>query len=487
MHGASLVLALQWRQRLPSSLPSSLPVASHCRVLCALGGQLLAYLQPILLIAGHPDVAMRGCGGWLRLCVPLTGREDAAATPTYALALPPPAHAIGMVPPWPLGDGGWDSLGHDLHLLVLSVLKQRRKKDSLQAVMQTSRDLRLLASSLVSAIEIRDAFALAHYPRYAAAITSMWLWMRPFHGETHMEPPFMVNWLQATSAAGNRLAAVTSVEVELPGGRRGGRAIDPITMDSLLASIARACPNLRCLHIEDIVCEEEDVVRAMFSAIGQHLPGIIELQLEPYGDDPVHYAIAGIDWAACLPRGLQKFSGYMYLHHELLQQLVLMPSLTEVEVLGLSIDGEELLEVQSEACAWRILRLTEDAPLFLDLGRFTAAMPLLHLDCLGDSWFLRAAEEGPATMAKAAAWLSQISNCPNALSLRFIYTIPTASTAGLISSLAPVSGPLVSLALIDWPVSEGNLDELAAALPNVHKLTLTSCSISSGTWAVWRR
>ena len=373
---------------------------------------------------------------------------------------------------------GWDSLGHDLHLLILSVLKQRKYKASLQAVMQTSRDLRLLASSLVSAIEIRDAFALAHYPRYAAAITSMWLWMRPFHGETRMEPPFMVNWLQATSAAGHRLAAVTNVQVVHPGILG---AIDPATMDSMLASIARACPNLRCLRMGGIMRKEEEVVRAMFSAIGQHLPGIVELEVEPEDEDDYNFAIAGIDWAACLPRGLQKFTSWVNLHHELLQQLVLMPALVEVAVTSLSGEEEDLLEVQSEACAWRILRLVTGS-FFPELGRFTAAMPLLHLDCGGASWLLGSAVEGPATVTKAAAWLSQISNCPNELSLEFS-SGPTSSTAGLISSMAPLSGSLASLALVNWPVSKGNLDELAEALPNVHKLTLKSCSISSGAWA----
>ena len=53
------------------------------------------------------------------------------------------------------GGSGWGSLGHDLHFSILSVLKQQKDKDSLQAVMQTSRDLRLLGSSLISAIDVR--------------------------------------------------------------------------------------------------------------------------------------------------------------------------------------------------------------------------------------------------------------------------------------------------------------------------------------------
>ena len=73
-------------------------------------------------------------------------------------------------------------------------------------------------------------------------------------------------------------------------------------------------------------------------------------------------------------------------------------------------------------------------------------------------------------MAKAATWLSQIRNCPNWLSL-YLGSAGTAYSAGLISLLAPLSGPLISLELGDWPISARTLDELAEALPNVSELT----------------
>ena len=86
-------------------------------------------------------------------------------------------------------------------------------------------------------------------------------------------------------------------------------------------------------------------------------------------------------------------------------------------------------------------------------------------------------------MAKAAAWLSHIRNSPEELSIGWVIHIPDAATttAGIISALAPLSG-LVSLELSHWPVTERALDELAEALPNVCKLALKSCSISSGAW-----
>ena len=387
-------------------------------------------------------------------------------------------------------DGSWHSLVLDPQLLILSLLKQWKDRDSMQAMMQTSRDLRLLASSLISSIEIHDAFALAQYPRHAAAITSMRLCISPSPEEGPMEPCCMVTWLQSTSAISNRLAAVTSVWVELPQPCEE-ETMEPAVMDNLLASIARACPSLRCLRMDGIYRvdeDDEDLVRAMFTAIGEYLPGIVELQLELGAEsDDFNFNIAGIDWADCLPRGLQKFSSNVHLHHTLLQQLVLMPALAEVVVWSLG-DEDDNTEVQSGGCAWRVLRIgghDVGFPSYKSLGRFSAAMPLLHL--YSDDpvyWTLDATShtEGNA-VAKAVAWLSEISNCPKAISISWGYgrTPDAASTAGIISALTPLSG-LVSLELSHWPVTERALDELAEALPNVCKLALKSCSISSGAW-----
>ena len=396
-------------------------------------------------------------------------------------------------------DGGcsWRRLGRDPQLSIMSVLKQLEEKCSLQAVMQTSRDLQLLGSSLISSIQVRDAFALAHYPRHAAAITTMRLMMRPDDPEdAHMGLPCMVTWLQATSTACNRLTAVNTVRVELPKSGADFETLDPAVMGSLLASIGRACPDLRRLRIDGINRADGDLIRAMFSAIGQHLPGIVELRLEldlESHEEAWDFNLAGIDWAACLPRGLQKFRSSIHLHQELLQQLVQMPSLAEVAVLTLGFDTTE---VQSGGCAWRTLR-TECFPLCQSIGRFTVAMPLLqllplelhsdfqirwHLDCRLQ--WLASHAESPA-VAKAAAWLSQIRNCPKVLSIGWTFGIPGAEsskTAGVISALAPLSG-LASLVLEHWPITESTLDDLVQALPNVSKLTLSSCSISSGAWS----
>ena len=386
-------------------------------------------------------------------------------------------------------EGGWHSLGHDLQLAILSLLKQWEDKESMQAAMQTARDLRLLASSLISTIEVRDAFALAHYPRHAAAITSMRLKMYILPLAEHMEPFCMVTWLRSTTTACNRLAAVTRVRVELQWPDDDVDPMEPDVMDSLLASIGRACPNLRCLRIDSIDREDEVLVCAMFAAIGQRLPAIIELQLElTWNDEAVMiegFDIAGIDWAACLPRGLQKFSSFVQLHPELLQQLARLPSLAEVEVCNLG-DEDDTTEVQSSSCAWKVLTVMGCYyPSCKTLGRFTAAMPSLHLYCDEPAfWDLDdASQVEGGSVAKAAAWLSHIRNCPEELSIGWVIHIPDAATttAGIIAALAPLSG-LVLLELYHWPVSEATLDELALALPNVGKLILNSCSMSSGAW-----
>lgn len=254
--------------------------------------------------------------------------------------------------------------------------------------------------------------------------------------------------------------------------------MDPDTMVSLLASIGQACPNLSCLCITDIDHFGVDSLLAMLTAIGQHFPRIVELQLDMDEAarllDKWDFNMAGVDWAACLPRGLQKFRTSVNLHSDLLQQLVQLPSLAEVVVGRM---GEGAAEVQSGG--WRTLR-TECFPSYKSLGRFSTAMPLLHLySDAAAHWDLDATSqtEGPA-VAKAAAWLSQISNCPRELFLSCGRGLPDAATgAGIITALGPLSD-LVSLQLDHWSVSERTLDELAGVLPNISK----SCSICIGLW-----
>ena len=64
------------------------------------------------------------------------------------------------------GSIGWRSLGQDLQISILSELKHEQEKGSMRAMMYTSRNRRLLASSLISSIKIRDASALSKYPRH---------------------------------------------------------------------------------------------------------------------------------------------------------------------------------------------------------------------------------------------------------------------------------------------------------------------------------
>ena len=112
-------------------------------------------------------------------------------------------------------------------------------------------------------------------------------------------------------------------------------------------------------------------------------------------------------------------------------------------------------------------------------------MPLLSLYCTscGETYwkFDATSQAKRPAVAKAAAWLSQVSNCPKALYIGWRGIPDAASAAGIIAALAPLSG-LASLELGQWPVTEGTVDELKQALPNIGKLTLQACTISSGAW-----
>ena len=401
-------------------------------------------------------------------------------------------------------DGSWHSLGHDLQLSILSVLKQRKDWRSLQAMMQASRGLRRISSSLISRIDVVNARALACFPKFAA-LTSMRLGFMLRSGDadqaTELEPYALVAWLQATSAVCNRLETVTEVYMTLVD------SMDAATLGSLVESLARACPSLRSLHIDDIDRQNEQLVAAMLTAIGQHLPRIVELGLElchmgTEGHRDYNLDITGIDWAACLPRGLQKFRSSVHLHHELLQQLAQMPVLTEVAVWSLGNrdpghEEEEQREVQSDACMWRKLQILGYLfPTPADLCSFTAWPP--HLRLLFDrdydigGWVLDARlpySRQSLALTTAAARLSQ-SLVPtdnigwDDFSLGWGKAIPDAAAAvGFISALAPMSAlSIPRLTLDHWPVTERTLDELVKALPFVSELTLVDCSISSGAW-----
>ena len=139
-----------------------------------------------------------------------------------------------------------------------------------------------------------------------------------------------------------------------------------------------------------------------------------------------------------------------------------MPASTEVDVFSSNTSEEELLEVQSDDCEWRILR--SGFPSCQELGRCTSAMPLPRLYCDDPSWLLGSAEEGPAVVAKAAAWLSQIGNCSKELSLE-VRPTATASTIGFVSSLAPFVRPTCQLAASRFSSHQEDLGRACSGAP----------------------
>ena len=395
-------------------------------------------------------------------------------------------------------DGGsWQSLGPDMHRAILTVLQQRKDKDSMQAIMQTSRGLRLIASSLISRIDVYDARALACFPKFAA-LTSMRLGLMLRTGGAELEPYALVAWLQATSAVSNRLETVTDVLVIL-------MDMDAVTLGSLIESLARACPNLRSLHIGDIDRQNENLVVIMLMSIGLHFPRLTELRLEldasGLQDRDYNFNIAGINWAGCLPRGLQKFRSSVHLHHELLQQLAQMPSLTDVTVWSLyslepGQEEEERREVQSHTCAWKKLDILGDRfPTHAELCSFTAWPQQLRLFFdrnLEIGWTLDAKIPYSRQCLVVETAADRLSHCLNPsdyfgwddFSLGWGQAIPdTASAVGFVSALAPMRGLAIPRLTLDhWPVTDRTLDELVMALPFADELTLVDCSISSGAW-----
>ena len=63
-----------------------------------------------------------------------------------------------------------DSLSSDMYREIVTTLWQRREKESLNALMQTSRELRLLVSSFISVVSVSDVLALRSFRRDRSAV-----------------------------------------------------------------------------------------------------------------------------------------------------------------------------------------------------------------------------------------------------------------------------------------------------------------------------
>ena len=371
------------------------------------------------------------------------------------------------------------SLGEDLQLEVLKVLQEDADKESMQAVLQTSRDMRLRASSLIHKLVVYHVYGLDWFPIHAA-ITSLELRLRLSH---------VVEWLSTPAVAG-RLLLVTRAKLQLV--EHNDTEADDIQalLASVVDALAHACPNLRSLVASSLYIPI--VSSSFFEALRDHLPNLT--QLEICDDDyTAHYHEgrafdnAGIEWAACLPAGLTKLHlNSVKLHHALLQHLVSMPSLVDVRAWSLSVGNDDLqTPVQSDACAWRKLQLSENFPDFRDVCRFTTWPSNVELIGSHFHWNFdppsAAQTDAVATAAHRLSTCNLSSSCTFNLSWKDAPDVAT--IADIISALAPLAGGIPALCLEYCPITAALLDELALSLPHTHTLIFEDgCAIYSDAW-----
>ena len=380
---------------------------------------------------------------------------------------------------------GWHNLGDDLQLKILSVFKQEGgDKDSLNALLQTSRALRILVSSLIHKIKIRSIDALAKFPRHAT-INAMELNLIPQLG---LELPAMLTWLVIASSAGTRLNSVIDISVRLCH-HSNAPQMDAASVAPFISAIGQACPNLQGLAVGHLDVHHREPIVALFSAIGLHLPNLTSLKISiPSGSNLL--SDWNIDWAASLPRSLQILHlPSNYLHHELLQHLLQMPQLEEVEarsIIGASADRQQAL--QSDACTWRRLKLFI-FPSFWDVCRFTTWPDLSLIIYPGHParWTLNPhSPDQTRAVAKAATRLalcsgSMLRDKPFAIVWESVPTDPSLS-AGILSALAPMADNIATLFLDNWTITAALLDELAQSLPHTSSLYLVRCTFTSEAW-----
>ena len=95
-------------------------------------------------------------------------------------------------------------LNGDIHSIIVELLWRQNDHSSVNAVMQTSRELRLQTSALISKIKVTDMLALRHFPRHATLRTL----------DLAMHPEKAAMWLQATWVlAPERLQPVAKIQV----------------------------------------------------------------------------------------------------------------------------------------------------------------------------------------------------------------------------------------------------------------------------------
>ena len=163
--------------------------------------------------------------------------------------------------------------------------------------------------------------------------------------------------------------------------------------------------------------------------------------------------------------------------------------LEEVRVRSIcASDGDGQQALQSDACRWRRLQIGH-FPSFWDVCRFTS-WPTVCLALFGEypaCWTLGPPSPGQTQAVAQAA--TRLASCTGSMLHGKSFVIswesfPTdpASSAGIISALAPMAGNITALSLNNWTITAALLDELALSLPHTSRLHFRRCTFTSEAW-----
>ena len=418
----------------------------------------------------------------------------------------------------------WESLCPELQGSVILVLWLEQDRDSIQSMLQASREMRDFCSSLISALTIsdkeKDRRALRRFPSHATITALRFDMAAGKDGEGRLlEPSDVAAWLERASDKTSRLSeTVEKVELFLP-----AKGDVSISLPKLWPAMSAACPQLSCLCIHAKPNDRggtQPLDAACLAALRQHMPSLVVLVLDCRFVDVTWVSL---DWAASLPPGLRKLylPQHQELHHELLQHLAQMPCLIELYAAGLgSFNGRSETgdgipghrAIQSDACAWQVLRLWH-VPDFRDICRFTV-WPRVRLEYNGKAhdrevgssnscrcacdkyawsydWQLtKPGTQNRRAMADAALRLTTCSggklDWGGAFCIGWDEEAAGAdvaeTAAGMLSALAPLAAKLPALCLTRWPVTEALLEEVSQALPHTRRIIFQGCTISSEAW-----
>ena len=418
----------------------------------------------------------------------------------------------------------WDLLDESLILKIISYLFLAKDKTTLDAIMQTSRSLRLLAASSIPCAAIWAGYptCLDRFPRHAT-LRALWV---------HMKPKESVQFFQEEC---RRLRTVHSAYItttdriiilqqhdigaEINDDDDDVPALPPSSPGQdghndaadVVAALGAACSALTSLSIRRILDHGAPELRrergdVLFSALFLHLPGItsltLELSVEYRGGSTFRAMIAsnellGIKWASVLPKGLVHLRmPEVHIDRSLLEVLAgSMPNL--LALVAHSFISDNILSQahlpaplppmdSNGCCSWILLSLSS-LPSFAVINSFSMWPGNLRIFTSEDSYWqvplnLPSAADQVRTAGMKLARCREWDSSGRTFILK--NTIEPSSTEGeacaVILSLWPLSAHLGSLSLIFWPITAPVLVSLGIALPHLTHLRLEQCVMNQG-------